>query len=127
MKWKHSAFGVKLWAWFALFAAAILAVLWLLRTVFLQNFYDHMAIENVQKTAEEIILHQQDTELSALLDRLAYENALLLFLTDREGNLIYSTDEHSGVYGGDRARQSSGGTRTTIRRHWAGRRAPAAI
>lgn len=58
MKWKHSAFGVKLWAWFALFAAAILAVLWLLQTVFLQNFYDHMAIENVQKTAEEIVLHQ---------------------------------------------------------------------
>lgn len=109
MKWKHSAFGVKLWAWFALFAAAILAVLWLLQTVFLQNFYDHMAIENVQKTAKEIVLHQQDTELSALLDRLAYENALLLFLTDREGNLIYSTDEHSGVYGGDGARQSSGG------------------
>ena len=91
-----------------MFAAAILAVLWLLQTVFLQNFYDHMAIENVQETVEEIVLHQQDTELSTLLDRLAYENALLIFLTDREGNLIYSTDEHSGVYGGGGARQSSG-------------------
>ena len=38
---------------------------------------------NVEKTAEEITLHQQDADLSDLLDQLAYENALLIFLADR--------------------------------------------
>lgn len=75
MKWNLRSFGVKLWAWFALFAAIILAALWLLQTVFLQNFYDGMAIQNVQKAARQIAERQNEVGLTAFLDELAYENS----------------------------------------------------
>ncbi|MGM9608100.1 MAG: sensor histidine kinase [Oscillospiraceae bacterium] len=109
MKWNPRSFGMKLWAWFALFAAIILAALWLLQTVFLQSFYDGMAIRNVQNAAQQIAARQDGTDLAGLLDELAYENSFLIFLTDRQGNILYSTDEHSGVYGRGESTRDTGG------------------
>ena len=47
MKRKPETFGVKLWMYFALFAAVLFTALWLFQTVFLQSFYDRMAVRNV--------------------------------------------------------------------------------
>ncbi|MGN1004517.1 MAG: ATP-binding protein [Oscillospiraceae bacterium] len=58
-----------------------------------------MAIQNVQKAARQIAERQNEAGLTAFLDELAYENSFLIFLTDRQGNILYSTDEHNGVYG----------------------------
>lgn len=107
MKWKRNAFGAKLWRYFALFAAIIFAALWLLQTVFLQSFYNGMVIRNVEAVAEQIAAQQDDTELGRYLDSLASENSLLIFLTDRRGAILYSTDEHSHAYAGaDKTRQT---------------------
>ena len=99
MKRKPETFGVKLWMYFALFAAVLFTALWLFQTVFLQGFYDRMAVRNVEKAAEKIAAQQDGDGLTDLLDQLAYENSFLIFLTDRQGSILYSTDEHSGVYG----------------------------
>ena len=98
MKCDRRSLSVKLWTYFAAFAAAILAVLWLCQTVLLQTFYDRMAIQNVQAVAEEIAAQPERNDLGDWLDGLAYENSFLIFLTDAQGDVLYSTDEHSGVY-----------------------------
>ena len=54
---------------------------------------------NVEKTAEEITLHQQDADLSDLLDQLAYENALLIFLADRRQPLSEPSPGLRRVFG----------------------------
>lgn len=103
MRFNIKSLGVKLWAWFALFAAAIFAVLWLCQTVFLQAFYDRMVIRNVRTTAEQIAVQTEQNNFGDWLDDLAYENSFLIFLTDAQGNVLYSTDEHSGAYRGETA------------------------
>lgn len=66
-----------------------------------------MIIKNVENVAAHIALHHDDDHLDNILDSLAYENSLLIFLTDRQGNILYSTDEHSYNYGKDRSQNNS--------------------
>lgn len=109
MKFNTKSLGVKLWAYFALFAAAIFAILWLCQTVFLQTFYDRMVIRNIQAAAEQIAAQRSRADFGDWLDDLAYENSFLIFLTDAQGNVLYSTDEHSGAYRGEAAAEDTGG------------------
>lgn len=92
---KAKSFGVKLWLYFALFTAVIFFLLWLLQTVFLQSFYNKMEIRNINYCAERIVNEQNDEDLTEIIDDIAHKNALLVFLTDLDGNIIYSTDEHN--------------------------------
>lgn len=109
MKFNTKSLGVKLWTCFALFAATIFAVLWLCQTVFLQTFYDRMVIRNIQAAAEQIAAQRSQEGFGDWLDGLAYENSLLIFLTDTQGNVLYSTDEHSGAYRGEAAVEDARG------------------
>ena len=96
---KRSSFGVKLWLWFALFAAAIFAALWLLQTVFLQRFYNDMAIRGAERALREIAARAGEADFYETIDRVAGEDALLVFVTDGAGNVLYSADEYQGLYG----------------------------
>lgn len=91
-----------------MFAALILGALWLLQTVFLQSFYDGMAIQNTQRLAEKIVGQVDSDDFEEQLDAWASEGSMLIFLTDREGGILYSTDEHSAVYQKKDAGRSGG-------------------
>ncbi len=95
---KRKSFGVKLWLWFVLFAAAIFLVLWLLQTVFLQSFYNDMAIHGVEKAAKEIAAHAGEADLYDVIDEVAGENSLLVFVTDGQRRILYSSDAYQGLY-----------------------------
>lgn len=98
MNLKNKSFRLKLWIYFSLFAIIILLSLWILQTVFLQSFYNNMTIKNVKHAAEEIVLQQYSPELENVIDNLTYENSLLIFLTDTQGKILYSSDEHNNLY-----------------------------
>ncbi len=97
---KRKSFGVKLWLWFLLFSAVIFLTLWLLQTVFLQNFYNGMAIRNVEKAVSKMTAHVSDTGFYEVIDEIAVSNSLLVFVTDENGNVLYSADEYRRLYGG---------------------------
>ncbi len=96
---KRKSFGVKLWLWFLLFSGAIFTVLWLLQTVFLQNFYNGMAIRNVERAVNEMTAHASDSNFYDVIDEIAVSNSLLVFVTDADGNVLYSADEYQRLYG----------------------------
>lgn len=98
MKFKRKAFGMKLWLYFILFSAIIFVTLWLLQTVFLQNFYNGMAIRNIQKVATQIAEQRDSEDLESVIDNFARNDSLLIFLTDWQGNVIYSADQNKSVY-----------------------------
>ncbi len=106
---KRKSFGVKLWLWFVLFAAAIFLVLWLLQTVFLQSFYNDMAIRGVERAAKEIVAHAGETDFYSLVDSAASENSLLVFVTDTRGNILYSADAYKGLYGSSGQKEQQNG------------------
>lgn len=88
-------FRTKLCLYFVIFTIIIFGVLLLLQTVFLQNFYNHMLINNTKSVAEKISDAEEDIEI---IDTLARENSLLVYITDKSGNIFYTTDEYKGSY-----------------------------
>ncbi len=97
---KRRSFGGKLWLWFLLFSAVIFLVLWLLQTVFLQSFYNDMAIRNVERAVDKMTAHAADADFYAVIDEVAVSNSLLVFVTDENGNVLYSADEYRRLYNG---------------------------
>ena len=97
MKHKIRSFGFRLWLCFAVFTAIIFTVLWLLQTVFLQSFYNEMIIGNTKKTAQSIITNSSSENINDLIDELAHNNSILVYITDTEGELLYSSDEWGGM------------------------------
>ncbi len=102
---KRKSFGVKLWLWFVLFSAVIFLALWLLQTVFLQSFYNSMAISGAEKATEEMVRHASSSDFYDVIDETAAENSLLVFVTDGQRRILYSSDAYQGLY---RAEQRNG-------------------
>ena len=69
MKVRFRSFRMKLWLYFVLFTALIFIVLWLLQTVFIQNFYNdigsaHKSLNvapEAQKENEQPVLSNNKT------------------------------------------------------------------
>ncbi len=94
MKFDRRSFGVKLWLYFTLFAAVILVVLWLLQTVFLQSFYEDMKTRDILRVADTLAAAYGQDDFETVVDRTAYTNSILVYVTDFSGTILYATDEH---------------------------------
>lgn len=97
MRLKTRSFGFRLWSYFAIFTALIFTVLWLLQTVFLQGFYDSMIIKNTQSVAKGIAANGKNENINDEIDELAHKNSVLIFITDIDSNILYSSDEFNGM------------------------------
>ena len=94
MKHKKMTFQRKLLCYFMFFTAVIFAALWLLQTVFLQRFYNSMVIKNTLKAADKIASQSASSDITEYIDDLSRNNSVLVFVTDTEGNILYSSDEY---------------------------------
>ena len=92
MKYKAKTFRKKLLGYFMIFTAVIFTVLWLLQTVFLQGFYNGMIIRNTISAADKISSY--DRGMTEQLDEISRDNSLLVYVTDTDGNILYSADEY---------------------------------
>lgn len=97
MKRKTGTFQKKLLVCFIVFTAVIFTVLWLLQTVFLQRFYDGMIIKNTLSAAEKISSHSKENDISDYIDKLSRENSVIIFVTDTDGSILYSSDEYKRI------------------------------
>lgn len=92
MNHKAKTFRKKLLGYFMFFTAVIFTVLWLLQTVFLQGFYNGMIIRNTISAAGKITSF--DSGMTEQLDEISRNNSLLVYVTDTDGNILYSADEY---------------------------------
>ena len=95
---KRKSFKTKLWIYFMVFAALIFSVLWLLQTVFLQSFYNDMLIKNTKKAAQIIEEKSFSENITEVIDMITLDNSILVFVTDKKGNVIYCSDEYKGAH-----------------------------
>ncbi|MCR5306630.1 MAG: HAMP domain-containing histidine kinase [Oscillospiraceae bacterium] len=93
MKRKTGSFQKKLLRYFILFTAVIFTVLWLLQTVFLQRFYDGMIVRNTVSAADSIESQFGNPRIADVIDEISRKNSLVVYVTDAEGNPLYSSDE----------------------------------
>ena len=89
---KTPSFRTKLWLYFVLFAAVIFSLLWILQTVGLQSFYDGMMKNNIRSAAKIMAAAAESDDFFDIIDRLSFEDSLLVYITDTEGNVYYSSD-----------------------------------
>ncbi len=92
---KSKPFWLKLWCYFSIFTVIIFCILWFTQIVFLQNFYNDIMIKKIKNNIYDIIEKQNNENLIDIIDNIAYKNSLLIFITDWNGNIIYTTDEHN--------------------------------
>ncbi len=96
MKMRKDAFFVKLFKYFVLFGALLVAMLWLMQSVFFSAFYQGMKTKDIEKVAQGLKNAYGQGDFEETLDKAAYDNSILVYITDLSGNLIYATDEHTG-------------------------------
>ena len=95
---KTKTFRTKLWLCFVLFAGVIFGLLWLMQAVFLQTFYNGMLEKNTRQAARKIVSAAGSAELTDLIDTLSNENSLLVFITEKDGTILYSSDSYKSYY-----------------------------
>ena len=93
MKPGFRTFKIKLWLYFVLFAALIFTVLWLLQTVFIQRFYNDMLIDHTKTVAKKIVRNSSKENFSDMIDELSLSNSILVYITDTDGAILYSSDQ----------------------------------
>ena len=81
-----------------IFAGIILSLLWVLQTVFLQRFYDGMMIRNIRSAAEEIAEFSKHEDLDDIIDELSLEDSLLVYITEEDGDVLYSSDSYKSYF-----------------------------
>ena len=102
MKFDRRSIGFKLFLYFTLLAAAILCMLWLLQTVFLQGLYEGMMTRELERVAGELAAARDESDFEARLDQAALSNNILVYAIDENGSVTYSTDEHMSARRGER-------------------------
>ena len=102
MKFDRHSIGFKLFLYFTLLAAAILCILWLLQTVFLQGLYEGMMTRELERVADELAAAREASDFEGQLDRAALSNSILVYVIDANGVVTYSTDEHMSARRGER-------------------------
>ena len=95
---KTRSFRTKLWLYFVLFAALLFSLLWLLQTVGLQKFYDGMMKNNIRRAAQTIIAASKSDDFIEIIDHLTFEESLLVYITDEQGRVYYSSDSFNPYF-----------------------------
>ena len=91
MKPKGNRFGIKwnLFLSFWLFSIALLILLWLFQTVFLDDFYKAIKSNMIESSAKTIAANIENEDLAALLDRLAQNNDVSILILAEDGTRLY--------------------------------------
>lgn len=86
-----------IWLYFLGFTILVFVLLWLFQILFLERFYSHSKLKDVQKAANAIVAsynNDPSAEFTTKLTKLAAENDLCIEVTDRFGRSLY-TKEYS--------------------------------
>ena len=93
---KHEKISIKWKIFFYLlvFTGILLTVLWLVQICYLDRFYKKIkSQEALELTSEVIEVLQSDSQnIEEQIDALAAQNNMIVFVTDTDGNIIYSAE-----------------------------------
>lgn len=93
---KHEKISIKWKIFFYLlvFTGILLTVLWLVQICYLDKFYKKIkSQEALELTSEVIAVLQSDSQnIEEQIDALAAQNNMIVFVTDTDGNTIYSAE-----------------------------------
>lgn len=86
---------LKVWLYFAAFMSFVFVLLWVFEIIFLENFYEGMKIDDVNKVAKTLVTSYgkvDSQEYSTLLSKSAADYDMCIEIFDKYGRSIYSRD-----------------------------------
>lgn len=82
----------KLWLYFVSFAAAIMALLWLLQIVFLNSYYESMKTKEISRIGNELAAKYGSSDFENALVETSFSEGISINILDQTGKLIYPLD-----------------------------------
>lgn len=92
MKLEKMSIKYKLFLYLAVFAAAILMMLWFFQTIFLDDFYKQIKISDIKSSAETIEKNIDNDNLNGLLDSISEQSQTFIRIVLEDGTNVYSSD-----------------------------------
>lgn len=90
---KHPRIRRRVFAYLAAFVAFVLALLWLMQIVWLDDFYRWDKTRQITQAADAVESNIGNAQLSALMDRLAQQNDVCILLLDSSKHVFLSSDD----------------------------------
>ncbi|MDO4800428.1 MAG: histidine kinase dimerization/phospho-acceptor domain-containing protein, partial [Bacillota bacterium] len=93
-RWKYQGLRRQLFVWFVLLVASILALLWLLQTVFFHSFYEQMKRNEIERLARSLkqTYAQAENMFAERAAAAAFDNGIRIDLLDEHGESLKSWD-----------------------------------
>ncbi len=82
----------KVFGFLSLFTVIILVILWLTQTVFLEDIYKAVKMNDLNKSASEITAFLDSESLNAKAEELTRKNELCILVQDSKGKTLVSTE-----------------------------------
>lgn len=79
-----------------IFTVAILIILWLCLFVFIESYYEGMKTREILKSVMTIKHTYASDDFDEVLESLAFKNNMCIVVTDRYGNVLYSSEMMAG-------------------------------
>lgn len=79
----------KLWAYFVIFAATIMLLLWLLQIVFLNSYYETMKTNEIKRIGNSLVLEYGKEGFEDLLYTTSLSEGIVIQILDEKGSLVY--------------------------------------
>ncbi len=79
----------KLWTYFIAFLALIMILLWLLQTVFLNQFYESMKTREIKNIGNLLVEQYGKEGFEDLLYTTSIREGIVIQILDQDGNLVY--------------------------------------
>ncbi len=84
----RNSINYRLWKYFIIFAATILAILWLLQIVFLNNFYESMKTYEITKIGDRLRSEFKSDDFNDKMNNYAFQKGLIINLVKENRQII---------------------------------------
>lgn len=81
----------KLWTYFILFASGIMALLWILQSIFLSTFYESMKSREIEKIGRQVYVRYTDDDFSEYAHQAAFQNGVDIKVLSENGEVLVGT------------------------------------
>ena len=93
---RHEKISIKwkIFTYLLVFTGILLVVLWLIQICYLDTFYKMIKTNEAESLTTDIIsvLKSDSQNIGEQIDVLAAQNNMTVFVTDPEGNMVYSAE-----------------------------------
>lgn len=91
LKMKRNSLNREIWKYFFLFSIVILGFLWTFQVLFLNQFYKHIKINDIQSVAKTIEKNKNSDRLETIINNAAFDRSVCIEVVDGNLSTVYSS------------------------------------